>query len=185
MSRQTTKIMVLGIVAYRGPIGAYGIEKVLKEWAVSRWTTIAAPSIYQQLRTLSSRGFIDVTSGESERATQYVCTTKGREQLLSLLRSLLEERDFQPLSLIPLLYFTPTLTIDELRRGLSARVAAIETVLAHEQEFLDQSRDLGPAHAMEILRLTWHGFRADRDWCLDYLARLPESWQVGGWIDCD
>lgn len=167
--------MILGIVAYRGPISGYGIEKVLAEWSVSRWTTIAAASVYQQLRTLSSRGLIEGASDEKERATDYVCTAEGQKVLRSLLRSLLGEQDFQPLSLIPLLHFTPSLTTAELRSGLSARVSAIDAALAHEGEILDRSLGLAPSHVAEIFRLTWHGLRADRQWCLEFLGRLNDA----------
>jgi DNA-binding PadR family transcriptional regulator len=59
MPKEITRMMILGVVAFRGPIGGYGIEKTLDEWSVGRWTTIAPASIYQQLRSLSSAGFIE------------------------------------------------------------------------------------------------------------------------------
>lgn len=172
MSRQTTRLMVLGIVSYREPVSGYGIEKVLDEWAVSRWTTIAPASVYQQLRTLSAQGFIEPTEGSSARATEYRCAPEGRTELHSLLLGLLGERDPHPLSLIPLLHFTPSLSIEELDAGLAARISAIDDALALESELLARSAELGPSHVSEIFRLSWHGLRADRDWCREFRQRL-------------
>ncbi|QDZ14345.1 PadR family transcriptional regulator [Humibacter ginsenosidimutans] len=172
MSRQTTRLMVLGVVAYRGPISGYGIEKTLDEWAVSRWTTIAAASVYQQLRTLTAAGFIEPSSGATARAVDYACTPAGTAELHRLLLELLHERDVRPLSLIPLLHFTPSLEPGELHDGLALRIARIDEALALEDEFLNRSLDLGPSHATEIFRLTWHGLRADKAWCEGFRRRL-------------
>lgn len=175
MAKQTTRIMVLGIVTHRRPISGYGIEKTLREWAVDRWTTIAPASIYQQLRSLSAAGLIEPAGDGSARAVNYRSTDNGRDELRHLLLSLLNERDFQPLSLIPLLHFTPSLTLSELREGLGRRVALIEELLSQEAEVITRSEAAGPSHVTEIFRLTWEGYRADRAWCIGFLDRLPTS----------
>jgi len=172
VSRSTTRLMVLGVIAYRQPMSGYGIQKTLDEWAVSRWTTIAPASIYQQLRTLTAQGAVEPTPGATGRAVEYVCTPTGREELRELMLSLLHERDFQPLSLIPLLYFTPSLSTEELDAGLADRIQAIDEALAMEHAMIARSEALGPSHVTEIFRLTWHGLRADRDWCQEFRARL-------------
>jgi DNA-binding PadR family transcriptional regulator len=172
MSRQTTRVMVLGVIAYREPVSGYGIAKTLDEWAVSRWTTIAPASVYQQLRTLDAQGFLQPATPSRGRATEYRCTTTGREELHRLLLDLLGERDIRPLSLIPLLHFTPSLDTAELRDGLTARIAAIDDALAMEDRMLARSATLAPSHVTEIFRLTWHGLRADKAWCQEFLARL-------------
>lgn len=172
MSRQTTRLMVLGVVASREPASGYGIEKALDEWAVSRWTTIAPASIYQQLRTLRARELIEPTDDSTARAAEYRATPAGRAELHSLLLELLGERDPHPLSLIPLLHFTPGLSVEELDAGLAARIRVIDDALALEDEMLARSAELGPSHVAEIFRLTWHGLRADRDWCQAFRQRL-------------
>lgn len=172
MAKQTTRIMVLGVVAYRQPISGYGIERTLREWAVDRWTTIAPASIYQQLRSLSAAGLIEPAGDGSARALDYRCTERGRDELRHLLLSLLNEQDFQPLSLIPLLHFTPSLTARELTEGLSRRAALVEELLSHEAEVIARSEASGPSHVTEIFRLTWEGYRADRAWCRGFLGRL-------------
>ncbi len=172
MPKETTRIMVLGAIAYRGPISGYGIEKVFDEWAVARWTTIAPPSIYQQLRSLSASGLITRSEERTARAVDYECADAGREQLHELLLTLLHESSPQPLSLVPLLHFTPTLSGEELVDGLTDRIARISDALRYEDEVIRQSASSGPAHASEIFRLTWEGLRADRAWCEGYLERL-------------
>lgn len=172
MSRQTTRLMVLGVIAYRQPISGYGIQKTLDEWAVSRWTTIAPASIYQQLRTLTTHGAVEPVLGTTGRATEYRCTPTGREELRELMLDLLHERDFQPMSLMPLLYFTPSLSIEELDAGLATRVQVIDDALPMEQAMIERSETVGPSHVTEIFRLTWHGLRADRNWCNEFRGRL-------------
>jgi len=175
MAKQTTRIMVLGVIAYRRPISGYGIEKTLREWAVDRWTTIAPASIYQQLRSLSAAGLIEPVDDGTARAIDYRCTGNGLHELRRLLLALLNEQDFQPLSLIPLLHFTPSLTVEELVRGLRRRVAVIDQALSNEDEVMARSEASGPSHVTEIFRLTWEGYRADRDWCCGFLGRLGAS----------
>ncbi len=164
--------MVLGVVAYRGPISGYGIEKTLDEWMVHRWATIAPASIYQQLRSLSASGLIAPTEAGSSRAVEYECTGAGHERLHELLRGLLGDPSPQPLSLLPLLHFTPTLDRAELVDGLTARIARIDDALGYEDRVIQQASALGPSHVTEIFRLTWEGLRADRTWCEGYLGRL-------------
>ncbi len=175
MSRQTTRLMVLGVVAYRQPVGGYDIAKVLEGWAVSRWTTIAPASIYQQLRTLNINGFVAPDRQKATRATRYTATTAGQDELRRLLLELLHESDVRPLSLIPLLHFTPTLTTEELDAGLTARVAAIDRALSLENDMIERSAALAPAHVTEIFRLTWQGLRADQTWCQDFQQRLGQA----------
>lgn len=172
MSRQTTRLMVLGIVAHRQPVSGYDIAKVLEEWAVSRWTTIAPASIYQQLRTLTANNFIAQDGMTATRATRYTCTTAGSTELRRLLLELLDESDVQPLSLIPLLHFTPMLTTEQLDTGLAARIAAIDRALGLENDMIERSAAVAPAHVTEIFRLTWHGLRADKTWCQEFRQRL-------------
>ncbi|MFT3968743.1 MAG: PadR family transcriptional regulator [Micropruina sp.] len=167
--------MVLGIVAQRGPMSGYGIDKTLDAWAVRRWATIAPASIYQQLKSMSAAGLIAPTDEYSGRAVSYQCTDAGRAELHTLLTSLLSEEDFQPLSLLPLLHFTPVLEPSELVEGLEHRIGVIDQALAHEQDIIAQAASLGPSHVLEVFRLTWHGLRADRHWCIEFLERLRTS----------
>jgi len=172
MTKQTTRIMVLGVIAYRGPIGGYGVEKTLREWAVERWTTIAPASIYQQLRSLRTAGLIEPVGDGAGRAVDYRCTDAGLAELRLLLLALLDEHDFSPLSLIPLLHFTPSLTRTELTEGLRQRISNIDRLLSHEPEIIALAEASGPSHVLEIFRLTWEGYCADRTWCRSFLDRL-------------
>lgn len=172
MSKQVTRIMVLGVIASRGPVSGYRIEKTLGEWSVHRWATIAPASIYHQIRALRAAGMIERAEVQSGRAIELVATSVGQAQLRALLLDLLHEEDFQPLSLIPLLHFAPVLTTAELVDGLERRIQVIDRALEHEQEVLDRAEALGPSHVTEVFRLTWHGLRADRQWCLEFMARL-------------
>lgn len=179
MAKETTRLMVLGIVAYRGPVGGYGIERILEEWAVARWTTIAPASIYQQLRSLSASGLIRESSAPRTRASEFEATDEGRERLHTMLLALLDEPRPQPMSLVPLLHFTPSLEEGELIDGLTARIHRIDEALANESAFLTAAEQNGPPHVVELFRLTLEGLRADRRWCVGYLERLSARSDAG------
>ncbi len=111
--------------------------------------------------------------GESCRVSETGVTRVGvRETLCDDGGGLLHERDFQPMNLMPLLYFTPSLSIEELDAGIATRVQVIDDALAMEQAMIERSETVGPSHVTEIFRLTWHGLRADRDWCNEFRGRL-------------
>ncbi|PWJ53501.1 DNA-binding transcriptional regulator, PadR family [Quadrisphaera granulorum] len=170
--------MVLGVIAHRQPIGGYGVEAVLREWAVERWTTIAPASIYQQLKTLESAGSIHRTSGDGSRAALFTCTDDGWEELRRLCRSLLDD-DVRPLGLVPLLHFTPVLPTAELVAGLERRINHIDAALAHEEDVLALAGSRGPAHVVEIFRLTVHALRAERTWSQEFIGRLRAGERAG------
>lgn len=96
-----------------------------------------------------------------------------------MLLSLLDEPRPQPMSLVPLLHFTPTLSADELIDGLTARIARIDEALDHESAFLERAEQTGPAHVVELFRLTLEGLRGDRRWCAGYLERLSARSDAG------
>jgi hypothetical protein len=99
--------------------------------------------------------------------------------LHDLLLALLGESSPQPLSLIPLLHFTPALSATELVDGLTTRIARISASLDYESQVIEQAMLAGPSHVTEIFRLTWEGLRADRAWCEAYLERLGEARNIG------
>jgi DNA-binding PadR family transcriptional regulator len=175
VSKQVTRMMVLGVIVHRGPLSGYGVEKTLNEWNVHRWTTIAPASIYQQIKSLGKAGMIELADSQTGRAVEHIATDAGREELHALLLGLLREEDFQPLSLLPLLHFTPVLAPVELIDGLERRIQTIDRALEHENEVISHADRLGPSYVGEVFRLTWHGLRADRQWCADFLDRLRAS----------
>lgn len=166
------RIMVLGTIAYRGPLTASGIADVHQQWAVNRWTSISAEQINKQLRALAESGLIRQQDAANTAEPEFHCTESGRSELHHLLLRLVREERFEPFNLMPLLHFVTSLTPAELADGLRRRILYIDEVLAHESSVIAQLSADGPDHASEMNRVTWHRFNADRSWSLEFIGRL-------------
>ncbi len=139
-----TLIMVLGAVAFRGPLTEMGIGEVHREWEVGRWATISEDSIAHSVRLLAVAGFI----GEERTSAgeiQLHCTGQGREELRQLWYW----------------HFVNVLTPAELADGLRRRILYIDEVLAYESSVIAHAGVDGPAHASETVRLNWHRYNAE------------------------
>lgn len=165
----TDRILVLGAVAYRGPLSADGIASVLDDWGIGRWTSISAGAIDLQLRSLVAAELI---RPDQSVPVEYHCTEEGRTELRRLLLDLLNAEDFTPFNLMPLLHFVTTLGVAELADGLRRRVLRIDEILAHERDVIAHTTAGAPEHPAELARLNWHRFDADREWSLGFIARL-------------
>lgn len=166
-----TRIMVLGAIAFRGPLTRTGVSEVHREWEVSRWTAVTQESIAHAVCLLADSGYIhESTSGSAERLLH--CTAQGRDELHRLLRRLLAADTFQPFNLLPLLHFARVLSPAELADGLRRRILYIDEVLAYETSAISRAAANGPDHASEIVRLNWHRYNADRSWSLEFIGRL-------------
>lgn len=170
----SARIMVLGAIAFRGPLAAAGVGAVFHEWEVDRWATISAASIERRLRALAADGFIEVDAAPSGES-QFHCTARGRDELHQLLLRLLAAEDFQPFSLLPLLHFVRVLSPEQLSDGLRRRILRIDEILAYERSVIARMGVDGPPHASEIIHLNWHRYNADRSWSLEFIGRLYGS----------
>lgn len=94
----TALIMVLGAIAFRGPLTKRGVSEVLREWEVNRWTTVSEESITHSISQLAADGFIG-EEPSSAGDVQLHCTGQGREELRQLLLRLLAAESFQPFNL--------------------------------------------------------------------------------------
>lgn len=172
---QTATIMVLGAVAYRGPLSPGGVAQTLDEWGTRRWSPISGESIDRQVRALASAGLIEPSDSTNRGEPAYHCTEHGRAELHRRLRVLVNAEEFQPFSLMPLLHFVEALTVDELADGLRRRVLHIDDVLEYESRVIARAPADGPDHRSETVRLDWHRFDADRTWTLGFIGRLYGS----------
>lgn len=165
----TDRILVLGAVAYRGPLSAEGVASVLDDWGIGRWTSISAEAIDVQLRSLAAAELI---RPDESAPVEYHCTEEGRTELRRLLLDLLNAEDFVPFNLMPLLHFVTTLGVAELADGVRRRVLRIDEILAHERDVIAHTTAGAPEFPAELARLNWHRFDADREWSLGFIARL-------------
>jgi predicted GNAT family acetyltransferase len=171
-TEQTARIVVLGTIAYRGPLTVSGIADVHQQWAVSRWSTISGESIDQQVRALAASGLIRPQESAGAQGPEFHCTEQGRSGLHDLLLRLVRAERFQPFNLMPLLHFVTSLTPAELADGLRRRILYIDDVLEHESSAIAGSSTGGPDYPSEIHRVNWHRFNADRTWSLEFIGRL-------------
>lgn len=172
MGSSIARIMVLGAVAYRGPLTTDGVASVLREWMVQRWGVIPADSIEWELRTLAESEFVRRQEPGNGAQSQFSCTEQGRNELHDLLLRLLTADTFQPFNLMPLLHFVTALSLAELADGLRRRILRMDEVLAYESSVIAHAAADGPDHASEIVRLNWHRYNADRSWSLAFIGRL-------------
>lgn len=175
VSERTARIMVLGAVAYRGPLSRPDMAKVFDEWTVGRWAMIPAAAIDRQARSLTAAGLIRVSDSAHPEGAEYHCTEAGRTELRRLLLELLNAEDFEPFNLMPLLHFITSLRVAELADGLRRRILYIDEVLAYESAVIADAPADGPDHPTEIVRLNWHRYDADRTWSLGFIGRLYGS----------
>lgn len=174
-TEQTATIMVLGAVAYRGPLSPDGVTQTLDEWGTHRWSVIPKEAIDRQIRAFASAGLIEPSDSTHRGEAAYRCTKNGRAELRRQLRLLVYAEEFQPFNLVPLLHFVEALSVDELADGLRRRVLHIDDVLEYESRVIAHAPADGPDHRSETVRLDWHRFDADRTWTLGFIGRLYGS----------
>ncbi|MFD5213334.1 GNAT family N-acetyltransferase [Microbacterium sp. NPDC058345] len=172
------QIMVLGAIAFRGPLAMAGVAEMLREWEVRRWATFPDESIERQIRVLADSGAIE-QEAQNSGEVRLRCTQQGRDQLHQLLLRLLTVQSFEPFNLLPLLYFIRVLTPAELADGLRRRILSIDEVLAYESSVISRSTLDGADHSSEIVRLNWHRYNADRSWSLEFIGRLYGAADTG------
>lgn len=169
---QIDRIMVLGTVAYRGPLTATGIERELRDGASDTSAAKSRRSIDRQVRLLAEAGHIRRQDSSATGETEYHCTENGRSELRRLLLRLLHTESPRPFDLEPLLHFVTSVSLAELADGLRRRILRIDEVLAHESSVIAHSPVDGPDHRSQIARLSWHRFTADRRWSLEFIGQL-------------
>lgn len=178
MSVQVTRLLVLGVIRLRQPVHGYDIQRELNNWNADQWASVARPSVYNQLRSLSRAGFVTVDSIEQSHnrpsKTLYSITESGNLEFAELLNEILWNKNPQPLDLLAALCFLPILTRDEAVAAIEDRTRIIAGFLASFDEQMDVwfHPDGRANYVQEIFLLTREAFRAELRWAEGFLERL-------------
>src|SRR5437763_14733037 len=87
----SARLLILGVLLHRQPIHGYDVRRELETWNAEQWTNIAYGSIYFALNKMAEEGLVEVINsddkvGKRAGRTEYIITSKGKEEFERLLR---------------------------------------------------------------------------------------------------
>lgn len=187
-SMWSTRLLVLGLVRWLGPVHGYLVRRELDSWRLPGAAEIGAGSIYHALKKLTADGMIEVVATESvddrPARTTYRITAKGETDFQRTLREKLWEVPTAEDPFHTAWTFAQVLTRAEniamLRRRaetLYGRVEAATAALASTTaEFSEDAGEaFAPAHARAMLKRQADLWVVDAEWCLDTADRIESG----------
>ena len=173
----TTRLLVLGVVRIFQPVHGYDVRRELVSWHVHEWGSVAPGSIYNQLKSLTKDGLLQIVGtdqvGNRPERTTYRLTTRGEQELGELIRDC---------------WWTVRMPIDPLAAGValigfmkrSDAIAALEARIAQIQGQLQASEKAikaidgsdNPTHVRELMRLLDARVGAEIAWAKALLPKL-------------
>lgn len=181
MSVTGTRLLVLGFVRLRGPVHGYHVrQELLVQWGAGRWYNLLPGSVYNQLRTLSKAGFIELDSVEQDPSrperSLYRLTQSGEREFHHLISEILFDPNPQPLDLWPVLCFLPAVKESDLRRALAERIERITAWLSVYDAHVANSLEASPApHIVEAFEFTNAALSSEVAWATRLLTRMDEG----------
>lgn len=137
-------LTILGILKYKSS-NPYEIVRIVDEYKINKWMKITAPSIYQNLKKMHSRGYLSCVTekdGEMPEKTIYSITGHGEEYFLRLM----EKNSENPLKVY-------------------------ENFLPFISNLVHIDRETG----LEMLKKLRQRFLAEKEDVDNYLNKLPED----------
>jgi DNA-binding PadR family transcriptional regulator len=192
-----TRLLVLGLVRWLGPVHGYLVRRELDSWRMPGVTEIGAGSIYHALKKLTADGQIEVVATESVDArparTTYRITAKGETEFQRTLREKLWEVPAADDPFHTAWTFAPVLSAAEnvamLRQRAETLYQRVESVTillaATTAEFKggEQTAYL-PAHARAMLKRQADLWAVDAEWCENTAERVESGdLQLGPDVD--
>lgn len=178
---QSTRLLVLGCVRIFQPVHGYDVRRELLSWRAEEWANISPGSIYNQLKSCTRDGLLEVVGtgavgGRPER-TMYKLTTEGESEIANLLREAWWTVKTPLDALMPALSFLSFLDRKELQAALKHRIAQIDGMRRHLQFSINDVRNVEskPAHVAEMLRLMDARIAAEVGWAESLLAKLAKG----------
>ncbi|WP_025272882.1 PadR family transcriptional regulator [Haloglycomyces albus] len=184
----STRLTVLGLVRWLGPVHGYLIRHELERWSPPESPNkLKAGSIYHALKKLTSDGLVEIVSTESVNdrpaRTSYRITTAGERAFHTELRRQLWE--FTPATdpFEAVWAFAPALGTKEaiavLRERADALYGHIEQLtqcLANTTgEWESQDLDFMPDHARAMMRRRAEMLAVDATWCEETADRIANG----------
>ncbi|NUQ90444.1 MAG: PadR family transcriptional regulator [Glycomyces artemisiae] len=184
----STRLLVLGLVRWLGPVHGYLVRRELDSWRLPGVSEVGAGSIYHALKRLTADGSIEVVGTESVDArparTTYRITAKGETDFQRTLREKLWEVSASEDPFHTAWTFAQVLSPAEnvamLRQRaetLYERVELVTQVLAATtSDFKEANGDaFVPAHARAMIRRQADLWAVDAEWCENTAARIESG----------
>lgn len=183
-----TRLLVLGLVRWLGPVHGYLVRRELDSWRMPGVAEIGAGSIYHALKKLTADGQIEVVATESVDArparTTYRITALGETEFQRTLREKLWEvadgEDPFATAWSFALVLTPAENVAMLRQRadvLFSRVEQVTALLAATTpEFTaGDEGSFVPAHARAMMKRQIDLWITDAEWCEDTANRIESG----------
>jgi len=184
----STRLLVLGLVGWLGPVHGYLVRRELDTWRMPGTAEIGAGSIYHALKKLTADGLIEVAGTESVDArparTTYRITVEGEREFQRLLREKLWEVPAVEDPFHTAWSFASVLTRTEntamLRQRaeiLYARIDAATAALAATTGEYAEGREhlYMPPHARALLKRQADLWLVDAEWCERTAERIESG----------
>ena len=183
-----TRLIVLGLVRWLGPVHGYLVRREIDSWRMPGATEVGAGSIYHALKKLTADGLIEVVATESvddrPARTTYRITVTGEAEFQRQLRDSLwnvsaPDDPFQTAwGFASVLSRTENVAMLRQRAEiLYARIDALTALLAATTDRFDGGEELGyvPAHVRSMLRRQADLWNVDAEWCETTAARIESG----------
>lgn len=181
----STRLLVLGLVRWLGPVHGYLVRRELDSWRMPGVAEIGAGSIYHALKRLTADGQIEVVATESVDArparTTYKITAKGETEFQRTLREKLWEVQASEDPFHTAWTFAQVLSpaenvamLKHRAEMLYQRVETVTQMLAATTPVF--TKDAGeayvPAHARAMMKRQADLWAVDAEWCEDTAERI-------------
>ncbi|WP_157930773.1 PadR family transcriptional regulator [Glycomyces xiaoerkulensis] len=181
----STRLLVLGLVRWLGPVHGYLVRREIDSWRMPGVSEVGAGSVYHALKKLTGDGLIEVDSTESvddrPARTSYRITVEGEAEFQRLLREKLWEA--APIddpfhtawSFANVLGRAENTALLRQRADtLYRRIDACTALLASSTDRFTTGREqlYMPAHVRALLRRQIDLWLADAEWCESTAGRI-------------
>lgn len=184
----STRLLVLGLVRWLGPVHGYLVRRELDSWRMPGASEVGAGSIYHALKRLTADGLIEVVATESvddrPARTTYRITVAGETEFQRLVREKLWEVGAPEDPFAIAWSFAPTLSNAEsasmLRQRaevLYGRAESLTVLLASTVgEYSDEdAAAYTPPHVRAMLKRHVDLTVVDAEWCETTAARIESG----------
>ena len=169
MSRIAIKVILLGILAVKGPLTGYDIKKTLKEWHINKFVKAPFGSIYYHLSNMKKNGLVESFSENGK--VKWKITNEGFNEFRILLKKIFFEYERIYYSFDVALMFMPFLSFEEIIVGLNNRIEIIRRILDYLYKVRDEEIKILPFFLVEIVEHSIAMLEAELKW----LEKLKEK----------
>jgi len=184
----STRLLVLGLVRWLGPVHGYLVRRELDSWRMPGVSEIGAGSIYHALKRLTADGLIEVVATESvddrPARTTYRITVTGEADFQRTLREKLWEVSASDDPFHTAWSFAQVLTPAEntaiLRQRaevLYSRIESVTILLAATTAEYTEGDEYGflPAHVRALMKRQADLWNVDAEWCEQTADRIDSG----------